>query len=912
MSWFGVFDRRKRDLDEELRSHLAMDIRDRMQRGEPEVEARAAALRELGNLALIRDVTQGFWSWSRLENWLRDGKYALRGLTRSRGSRGFALAVVGTLALGTGAALAMFTVVDRVLLRSLPYAQADRLVEIWESGSRGKIQYGAPYFDVDQWRQRSRALSDIGFYVDTYRLRVSFLEGAAGSSDQSSASRVTAAPVSANLFGLLGVAPQLGRGFAPLDAGGSAKPEEVHSIVLSDAVWRGNFGADPGILGKLVSLSGERYTVIGVMPRGFTFPREDAGADAPPMVWEPVILGPDDAKHGHNEAPPYQVVGRLREGATVAEAEAELRTIQAQVVNARTDVDDREFANSIAIENYRQSLVESDVRRALLALFGASGMLWLIACVNVTSLMLARATARQREIAVRGALGASRWQIIRQLLMEGLILSGSAAVAGLALAWGMLHVFARALADQFGVHESLALNLPLAAGVAGLTLLSALVSSVWPAVAASRASIETALRQGSPSQGMGRTQHRTRSALVVTQIALSLALLAGCGLLLRTIYALRHVNLGFQTDHVLVANMIIPAYQFAGRNMNTELYQPMLERVKALPGVESATLLTEVPLGKTFQMIFTFNVDGKSADAVRRRQLEAQFRAVGPETQRVFGFKMLRGRFFNEQDTATSQAVVVVNRAFARWFFGDDRDPGQILGKQLVSYGMHRDSVVVGVLADVHQFAVAEPSKPEIEVDLRQITPESMFYQAVESRMMDLAVRTREDPEVVIPELRAAMKGFSSSLAESNFTTMDQVAEDSFGSQMLAARLLEIFAGSALLLSVAGIYALLAYLVVQRTRELGLRIALGAQRGQVMRLILRQAVWMLAAGLAIGAALAFFGSRALRSFLYGVDSNDPWTLGAVMALLLVCGLAAAWLPARRASRVDPMEALRAE
>jgi ABC-type antimicrobial peptide transport system permease subunit len=280
--------------------------------------------------------------------------------------------------------------------------------------------------------------------------------------------------------------------------------------------------------------------------------------------------------------------------------------------------------------------------------------------------------------------------------------------------------------------------------------------------------------------------------------------------------------------------------------------------------------------------------------------------------QRVFGFGMLRGRFFNEQDTSASQAAVVVNRAFVRAYYGDDGDPGRILGEQLVSFDKKRHSVVVGVLEDERQVSVAEPSKPEMEVSMRQLTPDSMFYKAAEGRAMDLAVRTERDPAQVTAELRKIMGAASPDLAESDFNTMNQVVEDSFGSQMLAARLLEIFAGSALLLSVAGIYALLAYLVVQRTREMGLRIALGAQRAQVMRLILRQAAWMLLTGLAIGAALAYFGSRALRSFLYGVQSGDPWTLASVTLLLLACGLAAAWLPARRASRVDPMEALRAE
>jgi predicted permease len=886
-----------------------MDVQARMERGEPRQEAEAAARREFGNVALVRDVTHGQWGWNRLESWVRDGKYALRSLRRSPG---FALAVVGTLAVGMGAALAMFTVVDRLLLRSLPYEHAGRLLEMQETGSIGTRAYSgaSPYFDIEQWRERSHALSGIAFYLGNYQ--ISFLEGglASPSGPTGQTTHVSATPVSANLFSLLGVAPALGRTFAQRDAGGSVQPEDAHSLILSDGVWRTDFGANPAIVGKTVRLSGEAYTVIGVMPRGFTFPLENGNMGLLPAVWQPIVLNPDDASHGHNVGRVFDVIGRLRPEATMKQAEAELKTIQAEAVKARTDPEDREWAQSVRVEGYGNSLVQSDTRRALLALFGASGLLWLIACVNVTSLMLARATARQREIAVRGALGASRWQIVRQLLIEGLMLSGSAALAGMVLAWVMLRVFARALENQFNLHKSLRPDLPLVGALVGLTVLSALVSSAWPAIAASRASIETALRQG--QQGMGRAQHRVRAALVVTQIALSLALLAGCGLLLRTIYALRHVNLGFHTDHILVANMTIPAYKFAGRNMNTELYQPLLDRVKAFPGVESATLLTEVPLGHTFSMMFSFRADGNSADAIRRRALEAQFRVVGPEMQRVFGFKMLRGRFFNEQDTPTSEAVVVVNRAFVRAFYGDDRDPGKILGEQLLSFDKQRRSVVVGVLEDERQVAVAEPSKPEMEVCMRQLTPDSMFYKAAEGRAMDLAVRTERDPEVVTAGLRKIMGAASPDLAESDFHSMDQVVEDSFGSQMLAARLLEIFAGSALLLCVAGIYALLAYLVVQRTREMGLRIALGAQRAQVMRLILRHAAWMLVTGLAIGAALAYFGSRALRSFLYGVKPEDPWTLAAVTLLLLVSGIAAAYLPARRAAMVDPMEALRAE
>jgi putative ABC transport system permease protein len=896
----GPFDRRKAELDEEMRAHLAMDVADRVARGETREQAEAAAQREFGNLGLARDRTHGVWRWGRLESLTRNLQYALRVLRRSPG---FSLTVVATLAVGIGATCAMFTVVDRVLLRQLPYRDAGRLVELREAGVRGEVNYGSPYLDLDQWRQRARSLEQIAFYsVNTKR--VAFLEGNTG------AVHVREGTASANLFALLGVAPAMGRGFLGRDAGGSVNPADEHGVLLSDAAWRDEFGADPAMVGKTIQLNGERLTVLGVMPRGFTFPSTGSVAELP-MVWRPIVLGEDDFSHEHNVAPRYEAIGRLREGVTTAQADAELKTAQTAVAMSY-DADDREQISSATVTPYTDMELPEGTRPALLALFCASGLLWLIACVNVTSLMLARATARQREIAVRGALGASRWQIVQQLLLEGLLLSGGASLLGLGLTAVMLKLFEHGLAAQFDLHERLVPNAAVLAALLGLTIVSALVISAWPALGAARAPIEAALRQGAPQQGMGRAQHRVRAVLVVTQIALSLTLLVGCGLLLRTLYALRHVPLGFQTDHIVVAHMEIPAYKFAGRNMTTELYQPLVERVKHLPGVESATLQTEVPLGKTFQMMFTFWAQGQSEDAKRKRALQAQFRAVGPEMQQVFGFKMLRGRFFNEGDTAGSAAVIVVNRAFVRAFFGDDRDPSAILGHDLIGFEEKRRSTVVGVLEDERQVAVAEPSQPEMEVSIPQITPKSMFYRGAEQLAMDLAVRTERDPDAVTAEVREAMRQASSDLAASRFTTMDQVVEDSFGSQNLAARLLEIFGGSALLLCLAGIYGLLAYLVAQRRREMGLRIALGARRWSLMWLVLRQAGLMLAVGLAIGLGLAWFTSVGLRTFLYGVKPADPWTMAAVAALLFVGGLAASLIPARRAAGVNPMEALRAE
>ena len=899
---WNPFDRRKNELEEELRAHLQMAIADRRDRGESAEDARSGALRELGNLALVSDVTRETWGWLWLERLAPDLQYALRQL---RKAPGYAITAIGTLALGLGATIAMFTVVDRVLLRPLPYQRAQELVEIKEAGNKGVVDWGAPFLDIEQWQQRNHNLREIAYYELANGLgHLEFLEGNNG------ATQVSAPHISGNLMPMLGVHPALGRGFSEAPKSGAVRAEDEHTVLLSDSIWRDVYGADPAILGNVVRLSGQPYTVIGVMPRGFSFPFNVGH----PLVWRPVVLGDTDKVRTRRGNPNYEALGRLRAGVSPKMAEAELKVIQADVDKAYTDPYDRDQVKSIQVQRYGDSLVDADLRKSLLALFGASGVLWLISCVNVTSLMLARAGARRREIAVRGALGARRWRIVQQMLMEGLVLSGCASLLGIGLAMLTLKGFEYALKTQFHLYTRMTPSLLVISALLGLTAASALISCLWPAVVAAHAAIEPALRQGGAQSGGAQGQYRTRSLLVVLQIAMSLTLLVGCGLLLRTIYALRHVPLGFRTDHVMVANMSIPAYKYAGVDIQRALYQPLLERVQHLPGVQSAALMTEVPLGKTFNMIFTFGLDGKSAADVRRRDMRSQFRAVSPDMQKVFGFRMLKGRFFNQGDTATTQAVVVVNRAFAKEYEGEDADPAKMLGQILLSYDKNRRAAVIGVLDDERQVSVAEQSQPEIEVCLPQITPDpdSMFYKGAENMAMDLAVRTERDPASIVPELRAIMRAASPELMNSSFSTMDQVVEDSYGSQQLAARLLEIFGGAALLLCVSGIYGLLAYLVTQRTREMGVRIALGAQRSQVIWLVMRQAVWMLLIGGGAGLMLAYLSTLVLRTFLYGVRPHDPWTMGTVTLLLLCSGLAAAYFPARRAAKVDPMRALRTE
>jgi predicted permease len=509
-----------------------------------------------------------------------------------------------------------------------------------------------------------------------------------------------------------------------------------------------------------------------------------------------------------------------------------------------------------------------------------------------------------REIALRGALGASRWRVVQQMMVEGLVLSTAAGLIGFALAIGSVKLLAHELSRQLPVPASARPSASLLLVLLALTVLSAMLSTAWPALLAVHAPIEPALKQGGMQTGMGRRHHQLRSALVAAEVAMSLVLLAACGLLLQTIYRLRQVPLGYRTDHIIVANLNIPAFRFAGRNMTQVLYQPMLERVQHVHGVESAGLVSEVPLSQTRVMRLELRMNGTP--------IVAFIKAVSPGMQQVFGFRMAAGRFFADQDTATSQPVVVVNQTFARLYAPNQHDPKAILGTELLDLRKNAPMQIVGILDDERQSRVADAAQPEVEVAIPQLTPDSIFYMPMDGATMDVALRTERPIVEMIPELRDILRRASPEFHNATITTMDQIVEDSYASQRLAAHVLEIFGGSALLLCVAGLYGLLAYVVTQRRRELGVRIALGARRGNLLWLVMRQAGAMLLTGVVVGSALTLVSGRLVRGFLYGVTAHDGPTLAGAAVLLLASGLMAAYLPARRAAEVDPVEALRSE
>lgn len=818
--------------------------------------------------------------------------YAIRRLRRASG---FAFSVIVVLALGIGANAAVFTVLEATLFRPLPYKDSSRLVELsFTAKQETKVLARLP--DIRVWQSSAHTVGNLTYYTTTQ----SYL------TTQASQQKVTTVLAGANLLETLGVAPALGRFFNPTEQ----QSGRGNVVVLSDIVWRSQFHADPNILGRVVRINDEPTYVIGVMPAGFVFP----ASGSPAQIWQPQPLTPTDLTRSM-AADWFNVVLRRAPHASTATVQSELNAVQQRLLPLYSGPTESMLAPAkIEVQDYRRSLNTPEQRTALLALVGAVGVLWLIACANVICLTLARAASTKRELAVRSALGASRWRLIRQSLAESVLLTAAGAALGLALSQLVIRLFKHRLAAQIDAHLQLHTDLRVLSAMLALSGLSALLLGVLPAYLASSRTLEQTLRQDGAQTGTGRHQHRMQRTLVIGEISLTLAMLVSCGLLLRTVFALRHAPLGFRTDHVFVINPNLPAYKYAKTDVNALVYKPLLERLKALPGVQVGAITTEAPLEEN-HMVMTLALsrsgDGKS-HASSGAMISATVRAAGPELQKVLGFGMARGRYFDAQDTPDGPLVAVVNHAFAKQyvlFNGDVSKFSLSMGKTTSG---NRSFKVVGIIDDLHQIGIADPAMPEIDVDAAQLRSTDGFYAMTLGMQAELLLRSSRDPRDLIPEIRHTMVSFNPDLTGAEIRTMDQVVEDAMGSQLLAAHLLETLGALALLVSLAGLYSLLTYLVALRTRELGLRLALGAQRSDLLTLILRGAGALLVAGIGVGVCISIATMRLFHSFLYGVKDNDVPTLMAASLLMMIVGLFAAWFPARRAAAVNPMEALRTE
>ncbi len=566
------------------------------------------------------------------------------------------------------------------------------------------------------------------------------------------------------------------------------------------------------MLGKTIKLDGQPYTVIGVMPRRFSYPFSGGRAQVwatETQVWTPLPLTPEMAIRSGMLAS-YQAIGRLNRGVSLAVAQRELNNLQHGIAKEYPASYAYPVPMSVQVQSCRASLT-AQFRSSLLILEAACLVLWLIACANLAGLLLVRGSARQRQTAVRAALGASRIRLLWQTLSESLLLSLSAAGVGIGLAEAALHVFRHALLQRISIIRDIHLNYPVLLALGAFSIVSAVVCGVIPALMTTRIPALQALQQGGMHSSTDRRQKYLRDGLIVIEIALSLTLLVACGLLLRTLYAMRHESLGIRTDHVLTADFNVPRYQYRNTNLVTQLYQPLLTKTQQLPDVQAASLSTSVPLDAGFWVQLSLYGDAKEASRpnAENKLINAQLNVATPDLQRVFGFRMLQGRFFDAHDTSTSQPVVVVNQAFANAWSPDS----PALGKQLMNLHKGKDSreIVIGVMDNLPQRSLAQQRGPQVWICLPQLIPGDNLYQAVATVHMQLAVRTREQPEVVIPEIRNLLGQLAPQLRGVKIESMNQVVEDSMGDQNLAAHLLELFGGTALLITLAGLYGSLLY-----------------------------------------------------------------------------------------------------
>jgi predicted permease len=820
---------------------------------------------------------------------VQDFRYALRQL---RKNPGFAAVTMLTLALGIGVNAAMFAVIDAVLLRPLPFPKPDQIVQMSEAGPTDIAAGNASLPDIRDWRAHSHSFQDIGWYAVGIRS-----VDIPGFSDF-----IPVVYSSANLLSTLQAGPALGRNFLPNED----QPGHGDVVLINSVAWQKFFNKSPQAVGSSLKLGDKIYTVIGVMPAGFDFPYVGDG----PAVWSPLVPTPE---YLERDSRSITAIGRLRPGVSIGAAQAELSGIQNNISSAYAKL---ELDKSVLVKSYRDVLT-GNVRPALLALQFAVLAVWLIACANVASLLLSRTTGRRREIAIRSAIGAGRARLVRQFLTESLVFAFTGGAIGLALAYGCIRLLKFYLDLYLPLSSHIHIDAQVVATLVGFSVVSAVLFGLVPAVQAARAPAQEALREGTPSAGASRRQKHFRDALVVGEIALSLLLLISAGLLLRSLLALRDLPLGFVSHNVVTASIFLPqsgagmigtSEKYAGKDIAQLFYKPLLERLSHIPGVDSAALTTALPLSPNYQVSGAFHMVGRPKDPANKP--EAAVRAVSPNYFATLGVRLLNGRLFTDSDGPQGMASAVVNQALVRRYFRNQDPLGQQL--DLGVKGPHGIVTIIGVVENTHQTAMSDAAQPEIDLSYLQLGPQDEMTPYILGSFSNVALRTHLAPSAVIPSVRTTLREFDPGLIVTDIRPMQELVDTSLGSQTLAVRLLWIFAGAALLISIAGIYGLLAYNVSQRTRDLGIRMTLGATRSNVIGLVLRQAVLLLAIGVGIGLLAAISTGSLLRSFLYGVVPYDAVTIAAVSLLLLACGLFASYIPARRASRIDPVKALRWE
>ena len=824
-----------------------------------------------------------------LQSTMQDVRYTFR---QWRRAPGFALTVVAVLALGLGANIAVFTLLNGILLRPLPYSHPDRIVSVELGGPMP--YYNLTYANMLQLRDAVGPRMKIGAVLNGESSFASVV-GPGGRY------QVTHGGVTTGLFEMLGVQPVLGRGFRKEEN----DPGQNHVLLIGDDVWRNVFNADPNVIGKSLAIRHEPYTIIGVLPKGFFF------WDADKMgVWSPAEITPGarSAMSGKDSIG-GSLYARLPDDMTAAQLAADLSRTQAVIAK---EVTGDQLPTSIKVMGYQNSLIE-DARKPLWLLYAVVLGIWMLACLNVTSLMLARAVSQTREHAVRAALGATRRRLLQQTVIEGLLLSIMGAAVGMLLGQSAIKLLWRQIERKLPLTQTIHVDWRVILCLVGLTLLTALIGGLFPAFRAMRHDVRESLNGVTTTASA--SANRTREVLVVAQLALTLVFLVGAGLFLRTIHALRQVPLGFTQQNVLTGGIILNGSErnfdeaesasVAGSVVTTS-YLPLLERLRAIPGVRVAALSSVLPLRSEMQVTIITSLDHK--DVPYDQQPKGDGRIASPGLVDALGIPMVRGRFFTEDDTATSPTVAVVNKAFADKYLPGQDPVGHILS---MGKGKFADIRIVGVIADTRQLNVIDATRPEIYFCLAQTEPGTPLY-GIATAFIQVAIRAGVPADALRAQFDKVLHEVAPDATTTDVKTIHQAVEDSFGSQTLIARLLETFAGLALMIASVGLYGLLSFAVAQRTREIGIRMALGAQQSTILGLVLRRAVVLVAIGLTLGGTLAWFAARFAGSYIYGVQAHDALTFAAVTVILAASAFIAAWLPARRAAAVDPILALRSE
>ena len=856
------------ELDEEMRFHLEREIEQHVSNGMTPEDARYAALRSFGGVDQSKEECRSARGVGLIDNIVRDISYSARVLVKNYA---FTIVVVLTLALGIGANTAIFSFANGILLRPLPYPQSDRLAVLDETSRKeGGDTIGVSYPNFLDWREQNTVFESVATHFGTD----SFAMSAGGSPSQIRGTRVTH-----GLFEVLRVSPILGRTFTENED----RPDEDAVAILGYDLWQRSFGGNPNVIGQKIMISSRPRTVIGVMPRGFRFP-EVSELWVPLAVTSKIYTRTD---HG------LETIARLKDGVTIAQAQTEMNNIATRIEEQNPVTNE---GLGVKVTSLHENLSGS-YREALLILLGVVGCVLLVACVNVANLMLARATARQKEFALRAALGASRWRIIRQLLLESLLLAIAGGALGFVLSLWALHLLLTAIPIDLPFWMNFNLDLRVLGFTLAITLLTGLIFGAVPALQTSRVDLNGTLKEGGRGNSGGRSG--ARSLLVVSEIAMSLVLLVGAGLMVQSFLRLRQVNIGLNPKNVLTATLALPRAKYTQEDQRSAFYKQLLERVRNLPGVEAASATHTLPLGgSTWGRSLT--VEGFPVMSVGQAP-SVQHTVVTPGYFHTMGITLLAGRDFTDADTNNSQNVTIIDERIARQYW-PNQSP---LGKR-VRFGPPEDNepwfTIVGVVTAVRHQRVQEETRMSVYLP----------HQKIPISSMSLVARTSANPHEFIGAIRREVAQLDPDLPVSEVATMEEVVAEAIWQPRLYALLFAVFAGGALLLALIGIYGVMAFLVQTRTHEIGVRMALGATARDVFRLIVGRGMKLTALGVFIGVGGAIALTRLMHSLLFNTSATDPFTFILISLLLSVAAFLACYLPARRAAKVDPLVALRYE